>query len=120
MLDARKIVFGSPSSRYRLSSENENIEYEFFSRIASIARNYGVTICLEPAPKQYKCNFLNTTTEAAIFIKSINNDNLKLQIDSGSIQINDENIVNIIKEYNAIIGHLHIKQPLFKADNRKC
>lgn len=114
LLDARKIVFGAPSSRYKLSSVDTNIEYEFFSRIASIASKYDVTICLEPAPKVYKCNFLNTTSEVAIFIKSINNYNLKLQIDSGSIQINEENIVNIINDYSSIIGHLHISNPFLK------
>ena len=118
MLNARKLVFGSPGSRYKLN-ENENynenkIAFEFFSELGNVAKNYNVYICIEPAPKIYKCNFLNTTEEAAIFVKKINHSNIKLQIDSGSIRINRENILEILQKYNDIIGHAHISNPFLK------
>ena len=116
LLNVKKLVFGSPGSRYKLNdNDNENkIAFDFFSEIGKKAKKYNVYICIEPAPKIYKCNFLNNTEETAIFVKKINHSNIKLQIDSGSIRINRENILEILQKYNDIIGHAHISNPFLK------
>lgn len=116
-LDARRLVFGSPKNRDRTGySDNEAliVGCEFFLKLASIAQSYGVIICLEPNPTYYGANFMTTTPETAAVVQQVNHPCIRLQLDTGSMCMNDEDPELICSLYKDLVGHVHISEPRLK------
>ena len=65
---------------------------------------------MEPNPEIYGTNFLNTTTEAVDFVKKINNQGLKVNVDMGTIIHNNESL-DVIANNIDFINHIHISEP---------
>ena len=113
-LDARKLVFGSPKNRDRSGLSDQQaltMACDFFLKLAPIAESAGVLICLEPNPESYGCNFMTTTAEAASVVSAINHPAIRLQLDTGSLAMNDENPYEICRSYQNLIGHVHLSEP---------
>lgn len=113
-LNARKIVFGSPKNRDRSGFTAEqafDISLSFFDRLASIAKNYGVTICLEPNPVCYGSNFMTTSAETAAVVNAVGSSSLKMQFDTGALCINAEDAFSVCADLHHLIGHIHVSEP---------
>jgi len=113
-LQISRLVFGSPKNRDSKivrRSEIFDISSDFFYRLGEIAKKYNIVICLEPNPEIYDCNFLTNSAEVLRFIKKLNHPNIRMQLDTGSLIINDEDIVHIIKNSLNYIGHIHLSEP---------
>jgi sugar phosphate isomerase/epimerase len=113
-LGAKHLVFGSPKNRDRNGlSESEVLEISipFFKELGKIALEHNVEICVEPNPSIYGSNFITTSNDAALFIEKVNHPNIKMQLDTGTVIINNENIENILIEHSHLIGHIHISEP---------
>lgn len=113
ILDARKLVFGSPRNRDRTGlsdAEAEALAQDFFLQLGDIAAGEGVTICVEPNPIIYGANFLTTTQEAFNFVSSLNHPAVKIQLDTGTMLENGESACVITKAASQI-GHIHISEP---------
>lgn len=112
-LGATRLVFGSPKNR-DCSGLTDNESYEiasiFFTQLGCIAERYGVVICLEPNPVVYGANFMTTSYETIEMVKRINHPAIKMQLDTGAIILNNEDINKIIDESKEIIGHIHISE----------
>lgn len=113
-LGARKLVFGSPRNRDRSGlndSETLKIALSFFRRLGDIAKKFDVVICLEPNPECYNANFMTNSLDTANIVKEVNHDNIKMQLDVGAMNINDEDPDKIIKSVAPFIHHIHISEP---------
>lgn len=113
-LEARKLVFGSPRNRDRSGLSDQqalSIACEFFQKLAPVAESAGVLICLEPNPQVYGCNFMTTTAEAACVVSAINHPAIRLQLDTGSMAMNDEDPAEVCRLYQDLIGHVHLSEP---------
>jgi len=108
------LVFGCPKNRSipeGLSSDiYMPIAYDFFYRIGCYAAEQGVCISIEPNPPIYNTNFINTTEEAFLFCKSIDNPGMKVNIDLGTMIYYDED-VSLLKDNIHLINHVHISEP---------
>jgi len=119
-LGITKLTFGSPKNRDRLSFNEEqarNIAAFFFRRLADIADSYEVVICLEPNPVDYGCNFMTTTSETAAMVSEVDRPSIRLQLDTGAMFMNNENITSTIEKYSNLVGHIHISEPKLSAIN---
>jgi len=113
-LGARKIVFGSPKNRDRTSLSDEqtqNIAVNFFRRLGDIASRYGVVICLEPNPSCYGANFMINSIETANMVIDVVHPAIRMQLDTGAITLNKEDVCQVINEYRDLIGHIHVSEP---------
>lgn len=113
-LGATRLVFGSPKNRDTSGIAPEHVDemaIQFFSRLGDIARDSGVVICLEPNPTQYGANFMTTAAEASHVVEQTNHPNIKLQIDSGAMAINNENAKSILETQMHSVGHVHLSEP---------
>lgn len=114
LLGATVLVFGSPHNRKRntLSFEQavQNAS-EFFSEVGDIAQSYGVTLAIEPNPPQYGCDFLTNTQEVLAFVQKVNHPHIKLNLDSGILYMNDENISKEIRASARELVHFHVSEP---------
>ncbi|NVZ72982.1 sugar phosphate isomerase/epimerase family protein [Pseudomonas costantinii] len=113
-LGATRLVFGSPKNRDRSGLDDEqamNIAIPFFKRLGDIAQAHDVIICLEPNPPCYGANFMTTSAETALVVKSINHPAIKMQLDTGAISINGESASTILSSDARLIGHIHASEP---------
>jgi D-psicose/D-tagatose/L-ribulose 3-epimerase len=113
-LGVKRLVFGSPKNRDRTGlSDDETIKIatEFFRNLGTQAEKYNVLICLEPNPTCYGANFMTTTEETASVVKYIDHKNIKMQIDTGAIAINQEDLKSILIQYHSLVGHIHVSEP---------
>ena len=113
-LQIKVLIFGSPKNR-KINDLDKKIAYniavEFFTQLAHYANSQGLVFCLEVVPKQYGCDFITNTDEAVNFIKDINIKGLGLNIDSGAIILNEENIEKAIEKSMPYAHHFHISEP---------
>jgi sugar phosphate isomerase/epimerase len=110
----KRLVFGSPKNRDRSGLDDKQvlkIATDFFRRLGDFAHSVNVQICLEPNPTCYGANFMTTTNETAFVVQNINHENIKLQIDTGAIEINIEDINSLLKKYHSFVGHIHVSEP---------
>lgn len=112
-LHASRLVFGSPKNRDRgtlSDSEVLSIATEFFAKLGDIAALNGVTICLEPNPTLYGANFMTTSIETARMVQSVAHGSIKMQLDLGSMTINQED-PSRIADIAPMVGHIHVSEP---------
>ncbi|WP_312583634.1 TIM barrel protein [Atlantibacter sp.] len=112
-LGATRLVFGSPKNRdcSGLSqNETQDISCSFFLKLGDIAADHGVIICLEPNPIMYGANFMTSTFETSEIVKSVNHPAIKMQLDTGAIIINNEDICQILQDTKELVGHVHISE----------
>ena len=112
-LGATRLTFGSPKNRDRTGltdDEADRTACEFFQRLGIIAAQHGVTICLEPNPAAYGCNFMTTTPETMRMVQKINHPNIRLQLDTGAIAMNDEDFGTMMRDAAPLIHHIHLSE----------
>lgn len=112
-LNATRLVFGSPRNRdcSGLTSDQAiEISVKFFGKLAKIAERYQVIVCLEPNPVRYGANFMTTTAETAYIVEQVQHTAIKMQLDTGAMAINNEDIQQILSHYSSLIGHIHISE----------
>ena len=112
-LGASRLVFGSPKNRdcSGLSvSQVQEISRLFFRQLGDIAADYGVIVCLEPNPSVYGANFMTTSLETCNVVNDIDHPAIKMQLDTGAVIINQEDISAIVTQVKDVIGHVHISE----------
>jgi hypothetical protein len=113
-LGTKIIVFGSPITRktFGLTKRQQyNIAYNLFKKIATLCKKKKIVFCFEANPKIYGCEFINTTKEALKFVKIINNEYFKINLDLGTIIYNKENYLKLISKNINHIGHVQLSVP---------
>jgi sugar phosphate isomerase/epimerase len=113
-LDARKLVFGSPRNRDRSDIPDNkllDIALPFFYELGEIASKHNVVVCLEPNPECYNSNFMTNSLDTAEIVKLVAHANIKMQLDTGAMNINDECPEKIIDSIYPYVGHIHISEP---------
>ncbi len=114
LLGTSKVVFGSPKNRDRKNLDNKialEVATNFFRNLSDLGENFGQIICLEPNPIEYGCNFMTSTSEAAKVVKAVDRKAIRLQLDTGTILVNNEDIELICQQYKDLISHIHLSQP---------
>lgn len=114
ILGATRLVFGSPCNRDRHSlsdQEATDSAIQFFQQAANYAADEGVLLCLEPNPVCYGANFMTNSQETALVVKAVNHPALRMQLDTGAITINQEDVAQVLNSYAALIGHVHASEP---------
>lgn len=119
-LNVPNLVFGSPANRNigkDISHDHaREIAYSTFQELGKIAANAGTSILMEPNPREYGTNFINTMHEAISFVKELNSPGIKSILDIGSLKMNDEfkELSSLISESIHYLNHVHISEPYLK------
>lgn len=119
---AKNIVFGCPKNRkipmvlgesFTNSSKIDtyyNQALNFFSVLGDYAASNGVVIGMEANPVMYNTNFINTTLEALNLVKQVDSLGFRLNLDIGTMLINNEPI-GILTDNVDLISHVHVSEP---------
>lgn len=119
MLECKNLVFGCPTNRYMPKHADMEIAALFFKMLGDYAYNHHTVIAIEANPTIYNTNFLNTTEEAINFIERVGSDGVRLNLDLGTMIVNEEDI-NIINGKTELINHVHISEPRLKSIKKRC
>ena len=113
------LVFGCPKNRnINNNPYNEKDIMEFFKSICDYSESKKVYINLEANPKIYNTNFINYTKEAFDFVKKVNHNFFRVNLDLGTMIENSESL-DVVSENIDLIRHIHISEPFLKAIERR-
>lgn len=110
---AKACVFGAPKVRARHGlPENEAFEQAvaFFDALADIYEAEGVALAVEANAAHYGCDFLTHTEQAVALVKAVNRPGIRLQLDTGTLLLNDEAAEEIGKAV-PWAAHFHASEP---------
>jgi len=109
-LGGEVMVFGSPKQRIIPMDGGRDVAVqrlcETLQPSALLAEKKGITICLEPLPKE-ETDFINTLEEAAELIMRFDSPAVKTILDVKSAGTEDHAIPELIKDYGSMIQHVH-------------
>ncbi len=107
------LVFGNPKARNKPEACSDEDAYGFFKQISDYAAAKGTVMSLEPNPIIYNTNFINTTKEAFDFCRNSGAENLKVNVDLGTIIYNNESL-DCVRDNINLVNHIHISEPNLK------
>ena len=111
---AKRLVFGAPRNRDRTGLSDQqtmDIALAFFRRLGDIAQSFGVLICLEPNPTCYGANYMTTSAETLRIVEQLAHPSIKMQLDTGALAINGEDVAAVLQDCAPFIGHIHASEP---------
>ena len=113
-LGAGPLVFGSPSNRRRGTlpmSEATRLATPVFEELAVDAAAHGATLCIEPNPPQYACDFLTNTEECVAFLELVGSPALGLHLDAAAMTLNGEDPDRAVDRAAPWLRHYHASEP---------
>lgn len=116
-LGISSLVFGSPKNRLAGSlSKREQLEIAvpFFYELGALAIKEDVTVCIEPNPRQYGCDFITNSEEGIELVREVGHPGFRLHLDAGALVLNDEDISSAIEKGLPYLNHFHISEPYLK------
>jgi sugar phosphate isomerase/epimerase len=118
-LNIPNLVFGSPQNRVIPKKmkyfDALDLAQNTFFHLGRLASKNGTCIAIEPNPKIYGTNFINSYKEAVSFVQSINSPGISTVLDLGAILINKEheqhNYHTNLRKSIKILNHVHVSEP---------
>ena len=112
------LVFGSPVNRRISESDDPNHAIPFFKKIGDYAITRGTVIAIEANPPIYNTNYINDTVSALELIDAVGSDGFRLNLDTGTMIENKENINDICRKAY-LINHVHISEPYLQCIQKR-
>ncbi|EPX60392.1 sugar or sugar nucleotide oxidoreductase [Cystobacter fuscus DSM 2262] len=112
-LGAKALVFGSPKNRKvgaRPRAEAEEIACEFFHALGEVALQHGTTLCVEPNPTVYACDFVTTSREGLELVRKVGSAGFCLHLDAGGITLSQESFDDRLLEALRSARHFHASE----------
>jgi nucleoside-diphosphate-sugar epimerase len=114
-LNVKILVLGSPKNRQIDPSVKESTIFDVFNSMGNYCKEKNIILCVEPNSKLYFCNFLTNSQEGYEFVKKLNHTNIKLNLDLGCMEMENENIYDNIFKYLDLTYHIHFSAPNLKS-----
>ncbi|MGI6206815.1 MAG: sugar phosphate isomerase/epimerase family protein [Anaerolineae bacterium] len=105
------MVFGSPQQRNILPGVAEQDAWEwaahFFQRVAPVAQEEGILICIEPLARD-DTNFIYNKDQGVRLVEMVGHPNVALHLDVKAMSDEGRPIEDIIREAKGYLGHFHV------------
>jgi D-psicose/D-tagatose/L-ribulose 3-epimerase len=108
-LGAGVVVLGAPGHRRRGSLRREEAfatAVEIFAALAADYEAAGVTLCLEPNPSEYGCDFVTSAAEGAELVDAVASPGFGLHLDAGALILGEEPLAHAPRHFHASEPHL--------------
>lgn len=109
-LRAAVVVLGAPAHRRRqgLGADEAYVSgVETFRTLAPDFAAAGTTLCLEPNPPEYGCDFVTTAAEGAALVDAVGSPGFGLHLDAGALILANERLpVLEVRHFHASEPHL--------------
>lgn len=112
-LGAKKIVFGSAPARALDEETDLETGYEQICEVINKAivpacEKHDMMVVMEPL-RADACNFINTLSDGARVVKTVNSSSIMLLADTIHMMSNNDNYEDVLK-YKDILKHIHIAE----------
>ncbi len=87
--------------------EDTRRSIENMKKLADIANSYGITLNMEVL-NRFEGYMLNECEEAVHFVNAINKPNVKIQLDTFHMNIEEDSLIDAIYIAGNLLGHFHI------------
>lgn len=111
-LGAGPLVFGSPRNRQAgelVKEERIRIATQFFRQAGDVAAEAGVLLCLEPNPREYDCDFVQTAREARALVDAVASPGFALHLDAAAMTLAGDPPASV--DTGTAPRHFHISEP---------
>lgn len=111
------LVMGAPTNRVvpegMARADAERLACDAFGTLGDLCQRHGTVLALEPNPKAYGTNFLNTVAEAATLAKRVDHAAVTVNFDLGALHMNGEisDAAPLFAEARAKVSHVHVSEP---------
>ena len=112
-LGAGAVVLGSPQNRRAGDLPREAAwaaAVDTFRRVAPDYAGAGVTLCVEPNPPEYGCDFITTTAEAVALARDVAAEGFAINLDAGTILLTTRD-AGEARAARGHVGHVHVSEP---------
>ena len=117
-MGAGPLVFGAPRNRQVGSLAPEEAQQEaidFFRQVAESCHSHSAVFCIEPNPKDYQCDFVNTAKEGAVLVRQVNHPGFRLHLDAAGMFLSQEQLERSIGESADVLAHFHMSEPFLSS-----
>lgn len=112
-LGAGALVFGSPKNRLVGSlspAQVGDIALPFFHGLGQVAAEHGTTLCIEPNPTVYGCDWVTTSLAGRELVGQVNSPGFCLHLDAGGMTLSQEPVDATLEETMKTARHFHISE----------
>ncbi|PLR90770.1 sugar phosphate isomerase/epimerase family protein [Bacillus sp. T33-2] len=113
-LGAKVFVFGSPKNRLIgnvTSTKAMDIAIDFFRKAGELAFKHSTTLCIEPNPEIYGCNFITNTEEGIKLVEEVSHPGFQLHLDAAGMTLSEEDVEKSLQKAFPYLKHFHISEP---------
>ena len=110
---ARVLVLGAPANRRR----GDRPMAAALAAAAGVLRpvaealaSTGVSLCIEPNPPAYGCDFVTTAAEAAMLAETVAHANFGVHLDAAALALSGEVSASALAPLMAHVRHFHISE----------
>lgn len=83
---------------------------ESIKALAPVAKECGITLCMEVL-NRFEGYLLNTAEEGVRYVREVNEDNVKLMLDTFHMNIEESSMTEAIRQAGPLLGHFHTGEP---------
>ncbi len=113
-LGAGPLVFGSPKNRKvgsRPRVEADAIAIDFFRRAGEAAIKHSVTLCIEPNPPQYECDYVTCAQQGLDLVRAVDHPGFRLHLDAAGMTLAGDPLEASLRAATGSMCHFHVSEP---------
>lgn len=113
-LEARVAVLGAPAQRDRGGRTwPQALEQAaaLLRKAAAIFHDQGCCLCIEPNPRRYGCNFVNTAAEGIELVAAVDHPGFRLHLDAAGMYLEQEDLAAVLPAALPLLRHFHLSEP---------
>ena len=113
-LGAKVAVWGAPKQRDCGSRSFEaalDHAVPLCQRLAGLFADHGVSLCIEPNPRRYHCNFVWTTLQGIELVQRVAHTHFGLHLDSAALFLEQEALPDVWPKAAPYVRHFHLSEP---------
>lgn len=113
-LGAGPVVLGAPKNRDRgaLSvADAIKVAVEVFAELGPHYLRCGATLCIEPNPVEYQCNFITNAAEGIDLVKAVGAEGIGLHLDAAGMLLAGDDPERSVRAAGQTLCHVHVSEP---------
>lgn len=113
-LAAKAMVLGAPKNRDAAGLDPADAfdrAVELFTVVAQEAATRDTSLCVEPNPPQYGCNFVTDSLSGVRLVEAVDLPGFALHLDAAAMHLAGEDGAKAIRRSSSVLRHFHASEP---------
>lgn len=113
-MGARNVVLGAPKQRQRGDLPFDDAIERAAAVLHDIAELFdacGTSLCIEPNPRRYACDFIVNADEGAELVRRVGHRGFGLHLDAAAMFLEGDDLPDVWRRVGPLVRHFHISEP---------